>query len=191
MKELICSLVIAFCAASLSAALTTYEIRPDAKQVAEFHSEDTYDAFDGRTSGVTGTIAADAAAPASSTVQLTIDLASLETGVALRDREMRDLYLETKKFPSASFRSVAVDAPAAILPNQPADIKVTGDFSMHGVTRKMTIPVRVVLIPDGRIHVTSRFNIKLTDFAIKVPHNVLVTVDDSVPLRLDLWATAK
>ena len=62
---------------------------------------------------------------------------------------------------------------------------------MHGVTRKMTIPVRVVLIPDGRIHVTSRFSIKLTDFGIKVPHNVLVTVDDAVPVRLDLWATAK
>lgn len=183
--------MIALSAASLSAAVTTYEIRPEKRQVAEFHAEDTYDAFDGRTSRVTGTIVADADAPVSASVQVTIDLASLDTGVALRDREMRELYLETKKFPAASFRSLSVAGPAAILPNQPAEISVTGDFTMHGVTRKMTIPVRVVLIPDGRLHITSRFSLKLTDFAIKVPHNVLVTVDDAVPVRLDLWATAK
>lgn len=182
---------IALCAASLSAAATTYGIRQGSKQVAEFHAEDTYDAFDGRTSDVTGTIVADPAAPSSASVQVTIDLASLQTGVSLRDKEMRDLYLETAKFPAASFRSLSVNAPPAVLPNQPAEISVTGDFAMHGVTRKMTIPVRVVLIPGGRLHVTSRFKIKLTDFAIKVPHNVLVTVDDSVPVRLDLWATAQ
>ena len=191
MNKLFLALTLTLVGSSLTAAVVTYSIRPDAKQLAEFHAEDTYDSFDGRTSKVTGTITADATAPASSGVELTIDLGSLDTGVALRNKEMRDLYLDTGKFPNASFRSVAVTGPAEIQPNQPAEISVTGDFSLHGVTRKMIIPVRVVLIPDGRIHVTSRFNIKLTDFGIHVPHNVLVTVDDSVPVRLDLWATAK
>ena len=191
MKKLILALALASRVSSLAAAVVTYEIRPDAKQLAEFHAEDTYDTFDGRTNRVTGAITADAAAPASSSVEVTIDLGSLDTGVALRNKEMRDLYLETPKFPNATFRSVAVSGPDSILPNQPVDINVTGDFTLHGVTRRMRIPVRVVLIPDGRIHVTSRFNIKLADFSINVPHNILVTVDDQVPVHLDLWATAK
>ncbi len=192
MKKLILSLALSLSlgGVSLSAAVVRYEIRADAKQLAEFHAEDTYDTFDGRTSRVTGIIVADAAAPSTSSVEVTIDLASLDTGVALRNREMRDLYLQTGKYPTASFRSVTVTGPAAIEPNRPAEIHVTGEFTLHGVTRRMSIPVRVVLIPGGRIHAISRFNIKLTDFGIKVPHNVLVTVDDQVPVRLDLWATA-
>ena len=196
MKKLILALALhalalALCVSSLAAAVVTYEIRPDGKQLAEFHAEDTSDTFDGRTNRVTGAITADATAPASSTVEVTIDLGSLDTGVALRNKEMRDLYLETHKFPNATFRSVAVTGPTSIQLNQPADINVTGEFTLHGVTRRMSIPVRVVLIPDGRIHVTSRFNLKLAGFSIKVPHNILVTVDDQVPVRLDLWATVK
>jgi hypothetical protein len=55
----------------------------------------------------------------------------------------------------------------------------------------MTIPVRVVLIPDGRIHAKTNFKIHMPDFGISVPHNVLVTVNDEVPVRLDVWAGAK
>ena len=191
MKNLLMALAVTLAASSLAAAVVTYQIRPEGTQVVEFHAEDTYDAFDGRTNRATGTIRADAAAPASSVVEVAIDLRSLETGVALRDKEMRDLYLETHKFPTATFLSVGVTGPEVIQPNQPAEILVAGDFSLHGVTRRLRIPVRVVLIPGARIHATSQFRIKLTDFGIKVPHNVLVTVDDEVPVRLDLWAVAR
>src|SRR2546426_1920369 len=174
-------------ALALAAALTTsaaladsraYEIRKDPKNVAEFHAEDSYDTFDGRTNNLNGTIVADPDKPSAASVDLTVDMASLDTGVALRNREMRELYLETSKFPTATFKSVGVAAPESIGNNQPTEIKVTGDFTLHGVTRRMTIPVRVVLIPDGRIHVTSMFSVKLPEFGINVPKNILVTVED-------------
>lgn len=191
MRTLVIALALSVAGSSLAAAKVTYEIRPEPKQVAEFHAEDTYDSFDGRTSRVSGTIMADAAAPSAATVEITVDLASLDTGVALRNKEMRELYLETGKFPAATFRSTSVAGPESIQPNQPAEISVTGDFALHGVTRKMRIPIRVVLIPDGRVHATAHFSIKLGEFGIHVPHNVLVTVEDQVPVTLDLWAAAK
>jgi polyisoprenoid-binding protein YceI len=61
-------------------------------------------------------------------------------------------------------------------------------MTLHGVTKRMTIAVRVVLIPDGRVHATSNFKIHMPDFGISVPHNILVTVNDEVPVRLDVWA---
>jgi polyisoprenoid-binding protein YceI len=103
---------------------------------------------------------------------------------------MKELYLDTKQHPTAKFKSVSVAGPAAIAPNQPVEIKVTGDFTLHGVTKRMTIPVRVALIPDGRIHAISTFTVHMPDFGISVPKNILVTVDDNVPVRLDLWAVA-
>jgi len=189
MKRLLAIAVVTACAPLLFAQSKTYEIRPNAKNVAEFHAEDTYDSFDGKTSDVSGTIVADGANPSASSVQVTVNMASLDTGVALRNKEMRERYLETNKFSTASFKSVSVSAAAPVGPNQPADVNVTGDFTLHGVTKRMTIPVRVVLIPDGRIHATSHFTVKMPDFAINVPHNILVTVDDAVPVRLDLWGS--
>ncbi len=178
-------------AAALFADSRTYEIRPDSKNVAEFHAEDTYDAFDGRTHNVTGTIVADPGKPSAASVDVSVDMASLDTANKLRNREMRELYLETQKYPTARFKSVSAAGPESVAPNHPEDIAVTGDFTLHGVTRRMTIPVRVVLLPDGRIHATVLFNVKMPEYGINVPKNILVTVDDQVPVRLDVWAVGK
>jgi polyisoprenoid-binding protein YceI len=185
------ALALALTASAALADPRTYEIRKGGKSAAEFHAEDSYDSFDGKTNAISGTIVADPAKPSAATVNLTVDMTSLDTGVALRNREMGELYLESGKYPNATFKSVSVEAPQAIEANQPAEIKVTGDFVLHGVTKRLTLPVRVVLIPDGRIHATSMFRVKLPDFGISVPQNILVTVEDQVPVRLDIWATAK
>jgi polyisoprenoid-binding protein YceI len=189
--KLALALVAALTASAALADSRAYEIRKDVKNVAEFHAEDSYDAFDGKTNNLSGTIVADPAKPCAASVELTVDMSSLDTRVALRNREMRELYLETSKFPTATFKSLSVAAPESIGNNQPTEIKVTGDFTLHGVTKRMTIPVRVVLIPDGRIHVTSMFSVKLPEFGINVPKNILVTVNDEVPVRLDVWALGR
>lgn len=189
--KLALALAAALTASAALADSRTYEIGKDPKNVAEFHAEDSYDAFDGKTNNLNGKIVADPAKPSAASVELTVDMSSLDTRVALRNREMRELYLETSKFPTATFKSVSVTAPESIGDNQPTEIKVTGDFTLHGVTKRMTIPVRVVLIPDGRIHATSMFSVKLPEFGIHVPKNILVTVNDEVPVRLDVWAVGR
>jgi polyisoprenoid-binding protein YceI len=182
---------ILLAAASLHAQSRTYAITKGGNNIAQFHAEDTYDSFDGKTSDVNGTIVADAANPSVASVQININIDSLDTGVGLRNKEMRERYLETTKFGTATFKSVSVIGPASIAPNVPTEINVTGDLTLHGVTKRMTIPVRVVLIPDGRIHATTDFKIHMPDFGIAVPHNILVTVNDEVPVHLDVWAGAK
>jgi polyisoprenoid-binding protein YceI len=181
---------ILLAAATLHADSRTYTITKGGNNVAQFHAEDTFDSFDGKTSDVNGTIVADPSNPAASSVQLNINVDALDTGVGLRNKEMRERYLETTKFGTATFKSVSVTGPASIASNAPADINVTGDLTLHGVTKRMTIPVRVVVIPDGRIHATTNFKIRMPDFGITVPHNVLVTVNDEVPVHLDVWAGA-
>ena len=188
MRQLIALFAALAAAPAVFAQAKTYEVK---NSTAEFHAEDTYDSFDGKTSAVNGSIVADAGKPAASSVTIAIDMGSLDTGVALRNREMKDLYLQTGKFPTASFKSVSVAGPASVAVGTPADINVTGDFTLHGVTKRMTIPVRVLLLADGRLHATSNFKVKMPDFGINVPHNILVTVEDMVPVRLDVWAAPK
>jgi polyisoprenoid-binding protein YceI len=178
-------------ATTLHADSRTYTIAKGGNNVAEFHAEDTYDSFDGKTGDVTGTIVADPANLSTGSVQVAINMDTLDTGNSLRNKEMRERYLETNKFGTATFKSVSVTGPASIAANQPADINVTGDLTLHGVTKRMTIPVRVVLLPDGRIHATTSFKVHMPDFGISVPHNILVTVNDEVPVRLDVLAVGK
>jgi polyisoprenoid-binding protein YceI len=185
------ALLVLAVATTLHADSRTYTIAKGGNNIAEFHAEDTYDSFDGKTSDVTGTIVADPANPAGSSVQVVINIDSLDTGVSLRNKEMRERYLQTDKLGTATFKSVSVTGPASIAPNQPVEISVTGDIMIHGVTKRITIPVRVVLIPEGRIHATSNFKIHMPDFGIDVPHTILVTVNDDVPVRLDVWAVGK
>jgi polyisoprenoid-binding protein YceI len=184
-------LCFAFVATTLHAQSRTYVITKGGNNIAQFHAEDTYDSFDGKTSDVNGTIVADPANSSTASVLININIDSLDTGVSLRNKEMRERYLETPKFGTATFKSVSVIGPPSIAVNAPTDINVIGDLTLHGVTKRMTIPVRVVLIPDGRIHATTNFKIHMPDFGITVPHNVLVTVNDEVPVHLDVFAGAK
>src|SRR6185369_795859 len=86
----------------------TYTVKPGDKSTAQFHAEDTYDVFDGVTKKVSGTIVANPSAPDSSSVTLTVDIHSLDTGVGLRNKEMRERYMHTPRFPVATFKSVSV-----------------------------------------------------------------------------------
>lgn len=187
MKQLIAVAALAV-APALFAQSKTYDVKSG---TAEFHAEDTYDSFDGKTGKVSGSIVADPAKPAASSVTITVDMGSLDTGNSLRNKEMKELYLHTPKFPTATFKSTAVSGPASIAIGQLADINVTGDFTLHGATKRMTIPVHVALLADGRIHATTNFKVHMPDFGISVPHNILVTVEDMVPVRLEIWASPK
>lgn len=172
----------------LHADTHTWSVTSGAPTTIVFNVEDNVDPFDGKTSKVTGTITADPAAPAQAQLEVSVDLASLDTGNNLRNQHMRERYLHTDKFPTVTFKSVSVAGPASIAPNQPADVSITGDFTLHGVTKRLTIPVKVTLLSDGRIHAISRFSVRLPDFGIVVPKNVFVTVDDAVAVRLDVFA---
>src|SRR5438105_5042565 len=81
----------------------TYTITSGAPNAVVFNIEDSVDPFDGKTANATGTITADPAAPAQAQVDVVIDLASLDTGVALRNQHMRERYLQTAKFPAVTF----------------------------------------------------------------------------------------
>jgi polyisoprenoid-binding protein YceI len=166
----------------------TYVVSQGAPNAVVFSVEDNVDPFDGKTENVSGTIVADPAMPSAAQVELSVDVASLDTANKLRNQHMRERYLQTGSFPAATFKSVSVVAPSPIAPNQPADISVTGDFSLHGVTKRMTIPVKVTLLADGRIHAISTFKVRMPDFGISVPKNLVVTVDDAVAVRLDVFA---
>lgn len=75
---------------------------------------------------------------------------------AMIQKDMEDMTLETKKFPSITFRSSSIKKLAD------GQWKVDGDLNLHGVTRPVSLPVK----QTGDSY-TIRTVLKQTDFGIK------------------------
>ena len=78
----------------------------------------------------------DRANPARSTVELTIQTRSIDTNDAKRDEHLRSPdFFEVTKYPAITFKS------ASVTPKGANAFEVTGDLTMHGVTKRITLPV--------------------------------------------------
>lgn len=89
-----------------------------------------------------GTLEFDPANPTRASVQVTIPLSSLNTGVPALDEHLRsEDFFEVAKFPSATFRSTKVQQGAG-----KDRLRVSGELNLHGITRPVTLDVTVLKV---------------------------------------------
>ena len=90
----------------------------------------------GRFDDFSGTITVVRAQPAASSVEFAIKSSSINTANAGRDTHLKSAdFFDVEKFPEITFKS------SKIVPMDADTFNVTGNFTMHGVTREITIPV--------------------------------------------------
>lgn len=78
----------------------------------------------------------DRANPTKSSIEFTIQATSVDTGAEGRDKHLRSAdFFDVEKFPTITFKSTSIAATGKDQYN------VTGDFTMHGVTKRITLPV--------------------------------------------------
>ena len=92
-----------------------------------------YSWLSGRFDKFSGTFAFDEKNPATSTVKVDIDVGSLNSNHAERDKHLRGPdFLDVGKFPTAAFESTGVKADGT-------KAAITGKLTLHGVTKDVTI----------------------------------------------------
>jgi hypothetical protein len=64
------------------------------------------------------------------------------------------------------------------------DIQATGPMTLHGVTKDLTIPVKLVIDKSGRITAESAFSISLEGWGIDRPTLLFIAIDDNIPIRV-------
>ena len=137
--------------------------------------------FEARTKSVSGEVTASAADPGSVSGALRVDLQTLETGIAVRDRHMRETYLEVEKGPEfavATFDKIRIEKLAG-------KSTFKGTLLLHGQRQEVT-GVADLQQRDGRIRVQAQFPIKVSAFQIQKPTYLGVGVRDEIQIKVML-----
>jgi polyisoprenoid-binding protein YceI len=171
------------------AATSTWQIDPNhsAAQFAVRHL--AISTVRGAFTKVSGTVQLDDKDISKSFVDVTIDAASVDTRVPNRDKDLRsDHFFDVEKYPTLTFKSTKVEKL------EPGKLKVTGDLTLHGVTKPVVLevegPTAAVKDPWGnqRAAVNATTKINRQDFGMKwnptmdggglvVGNDVAITID--------------
>lgn len=90
----------------------------------------------GRFTKFEGTIQLDEKNIGNSSVDVNIDVASINTDNASRDGHLKSPdFFDAAKFPTITFKSTSVKEVSK------GQLQVTGDFTMHGITKRITLPI--------------------------------------------------
>ena len=134
---------------------------------------------------VNGTVALDDANPTRSKIEFAIDAASINTRNEQRDGHLKSPdFFDVAKHPKATFVSTEI-VPGG---EKGASHTVTGNFTLHGVTKSIKFPAKIA-VTDGSAKVDSEFFINRKDFGIVYPGQANNLIRDEVVIKLALNGT--
>jgi len=100
---------------------------------------------------------------------LNIDLASVDTGIGIRDQRMRELLFEVAEFPQANI-TMQIDAAllAGLTAESPQTLSLPLQLAVHGNTTQMNAALLAFVDADGCLHVLSEqpVLVNASDFAL-------------------------
>jgi polyisoprenoid-binding protein YceI len=104
-----------------------------------------------------------------------------ESGNAVRDKRMKKEILETDKYPEIHFKVSKLEGPIA--PDNVSNVRVFGQFSIHGTSHEINIPLAVT-IKGSEIRGTGKFVVPFVEWGMKDPSNFLFKVEKTVEVEL-------
>lgn len=107
-----------------------------------------------------------------------VPLDSLETGISMRDKHMKEKYLETSKYPNADLEL----APCALTVSETT---CGGKLTLHGVTKPVVVKVKATPSDKKTLKIGADFAVKLSDYGIVIPKFANITVAENVQIQVD------
>jgi len=116
------------------------------------------------------------------------DLTTLTSDEGRRDNRIREIGLESNRFPTATFVLTSpVEVPSVALAGATVEVTLIGDLTIHGVTKSVSIPAQAQLTADGKINVLGSLTFPFSDFGMTPPSiGGFVSVEDDATLEFVL-----
>jgi len=162
--------------AALAAPMTFDFKDPKGVNNAVFKLDAPLESINGTASGISGTVDFDPSAPAAVKGKIIVTTTSLHVGNAMMKEHLHgDNWMSATKFPEITFE--VVSAQNAKTEGNQTSLEVTGRMTIKGVTKEMTVPLKLTYLKDklsarvpGKqgdlLVLRSNFTIKRSDFKI-------------------------
>lgn len=163
------------------------------QQIALVESVTDFETFTARSDKVTGTVVFDPVRRTGSG-KLSVSVASLDTGIATRDEHLRSsTWLDAEKYPTITFETTEVRHVRG------DEYRVTGKFTLHGVTKTITVPVTAKYLKESDatrqagfrgdvLQVKTTFKVNLSDYGITIPGPARGKVAETVTISVTAYA---
>ncbi|HLV86277.1 MAG TPA: YceI family protein [Candidatus Sulfotelmatobacter sp.] len=179
LSVLVCSLF----AATAAAQAATWQIDP-MHSSAQFSVKHLgVSTVRGAFTKVSGSAKYDPADPSKTSLDASIEAASVDTRVEMRDKDLRSPnFLDAEKFPTITFHSKQVKSVGS------GKLQILGDLTIHGVTKEVTLDVEgpspVIKDPWGnqRIGASASTKINRHDFGV---NGAPAAVGDDISITID------
>ena len=171
-----------------SAQARTYTIGNGSR--IQFVSDAPLETITGVSSRVSGSVSFDASNLSSASGTITVPVASIRTGMDLRDEHLRsDNWLDAQRHPNATFEITGVEGASSIPNNQLTRLRLRGRFTIHGRTHDVVASARVRIAPNGQLRGQASFSVQLTDYDVSVPLPVRLKVSNTIRVNVSIRAT--
>ncbi len=143
----------------------------------------------GRTSQITGTARFTRAGSSVAITAATfnVNVLTLKSDREMRDEKIKEIGLESARYPAATFAlSTPVTLPAKILAGSLVKVPVTGVFSIHGVSKRETVPVEMSAA-GGTVQAVGSLTFPWSEFGMTAPSvGGFVNVTEHATMEFDL-----
>lgn len=110
---------------------------------------------------------------------------------ALMQEHFNENYVESDKYPKSTFKGKITNISAVNFEKNGAyKVSVTGDLTMHGVTKNVTAPGTITVSSDS-VYARSTFVVTLKDYNIAIPSVVKDKIQPAIDVHVDVAYSKK
>ncbi len=199
-NKFLCALMLTSLGAAVSAAPAEFDFKdPKGVNNVVFKTDAPLESINGVATGISGRVTFDPDNPGTVKGKIVVQASSLHLGNPMQKEHLHsDKWLDVAKYPEITFEVESAKNLKTQANVTTAD--VTGKFGLHGVTKSITVPVKMTFLKDqlkARIPgkdgdllvIRAGFKIKRSDFGIN-PGQMEEKVSDDIELNLSIAGAA-
>ena len=177
----VCAIALMIAAAAPAGAADAYKV--SSGEVTVMCPLTVGGSFEAKTKNLSGDVTPASDEQGAVRGALKVELQTLETGIGIRDRHMKNNYLEVEKgpgFATATIEDIRVE-------KLEGKTVFTAMLSLHGQKKKVSGAAELQQ-KDGKIRVQAQFPVKVSEFEIPAPTYLGVGVKDEIQIKVSLMA---
>lgn len=197
---LLCAVAVAYGFVGQSASQTFDMKDPKGVNSVQWLVESRLEPIAGSANGISGDLVIDAKNPSASRGKIVIATASMKSPNDLMTEHLRgDGWLNAAKYPTIEFTLKKLSKVKQT--GDQVKATATGDFTLHGITKEISVPVTGLLIKDGStertrgavkgdlVRIRTEFKVKRSDFDISKGTPTFLVADE-IEIRVAIVGTA-